>query len=421
MHRCVPPVKVGNLACSNMVRSVWLRHARGPPEDFSSQVRPQVVGVAAYLAAPNGTIIALRQGILLPQCSPTSASAPCSENTDTGPGRAGLGKDPRTGAVIGAAHSTSDAYWSGFVDASASPLAFPLVRQTPALETFVTLCADAVQFPQTLDCTRRPINNYFSPVSRFPRIIEVAVTPQVLLNPRRFISSDRSAWYASSPPIAFQSYDLDGQMMSTYIAGMGAANARNSTLRCWMGQMSDRADCSGTSCLEPWKQYICRGGRNEGKPCFVDTECGTGTCGTTWSLFRLYFDADRNRYNVAGNLIMFDFDYAPQLSTDALVGRIPYGTRRFTQHVLTSVDHPFLDVDNPMSSAGVDVPGDHVKAATWRTGAASVMSVSAAFGCDAGTANQPPRFVASFGTTAIADFNVITEVISPDFFVAINT
>lgn len=38
------------------------------------------------------------------------------------------------------------------------------------------------------------------------------------------------------------------------------------------------------------------------------------------------------------------------------------------------------------------------------------MSITAAYGCDAGTANQPPRFVGSFGTEVVADFNVKTEM-----------
>lgn len=383
----------------------------------------------AYLAAPNGTVIARRQGILLPQCSLTSGTSLCSQNTDPGSFVAGLGKDPVTGAINGGSHSPKDSYWSGFGSTPAvdnlafaraqvlggfyltTPYTYPLVRQAPALETFVTLCADSLSSPQTYDCSRHPINNYYSPVTRFPRVIEVPVTSRTLLSPRRFSAYDGTTWMASSAPIPFKSYDYDGHMMSAYIAQNTYAAKRNTTLRCWTGMVSEASGCTGPSCINTWQQRTCVGGSDEGKSCTIDDECsGGGSCDVSWSRCRIFFDGDRNKFDRPGNLLKFDFDFAPQISTDVLVNAIPYGARKFTQHAITSVDMPFRDVDNPLGAGGVDTPGDHIKGATWRSGAASVMSITAAYGCDAGTSNQPPRFVGSFGANVVADFNVNTEI-----------
>jgi hypothetical protein len=178
------------------------------------------------------------------------------------------------------------------------------------------------------------------------------------------------------------------------------------------------AGCNTEGCRDPaaWDRMQCLNpGDREGASCSTNADCGTnGVCGSTWSACRQYFDRDRNSFDTAGNLVKFDFDFGEVTAGDTASAVVQFGDGRFTQHVMTTVDHPFVDVDNPFSAAGVDVRADHIHNSTWRTRSASVMSVFSAYGCDTGPANQPPRFVASFSDNPAdpisTDFNANTEV-----------
>ncbi len=218
-------------------------------------VRPETTGLLAYLAAPNGTVIDMKQGILLPQCKLTTDIS-CSENTEQSFGRAGLVKDSMTGAVVNGRHTAQDRYWANFLDGaeldpnspslksklsevyyapeSGTPL-YPLNRMSPALETYVPLCSD-ISISEPTNCLNNPINNYYSPVVRFPRLVEVPITPQTKLAPRRFRSANGAVWRATSAPMTFKSYDYDGHMMTAYDATYRGGEARNTTVRCWMGE-----------------------------------------------------------------------------------------------------------------------------------------------------------------------------------------
>ena len=98
------------------------------------------------------------------------------------------------------------------------------------------------------------------------------------------------------------------------------------------------------------------------------------------------YDGDRNGIRAQGNIIKPDFSMAP----------VP--ARAFTQHVLNTVDFPFIDMDNP-STTDQHVENDRID---WARGQTSVQNIFSMFTCNAGTANQPPFFVkglcAGFGS-----------------------
>ncbi len=222
----------------------------------SVYVNRSTVGLLAYLAAPNGTVIDLKQSILLPQCK-LSTSISCSENTEPAFGRVGLNKNSMTGGSSTGRHTATDRYWANFLSNAqldmnspnnrpgrtekyyqGSPAIFPLNSLTPALETYVPLCSDTSVSLHSTNCLNSPINNYYSPVVRFPRLVEVPVTPQTRLAPRRFRSSNGAVWRATSAPMVLKSYDYDGHMMTPYDAAYAGGDARNTSVRCWMGMLS---------------------------------------------------------------------------------------------------------------------------------------------------------------------------------------
>ena len=69
-----------------------------------------------------------------------------------------------------------------------------LGTQTPALETYVPLCAShttnlaspisSPKLPRS--CKKFPVANFFSPVSGLPPMVEVPVTPYTILRPHRY-------------------------------------------------------------------------------------------------------------------------------------------------------------------------------------------------------------------------------------------
>jgi hypothetical protein len=126
---------------------------------------------------------------------------------------------------------------------------------------------------------------------------------------------------------------------------------------------------------------------------------------------RFFYDFDRDVRRRQGNLIKPDFSFSNQvlgatascgwtnckksLDTD-LCGSPQSTCNRFTQHVLNTVDFPFLDVDNPAAGNDKHISNDKVN---WKgpdilkVGQSIIQNVFSMFPCNAGTENQPPVFV----------------------------
>ena len=94
---------------------------------------------------------------------------------------------------------------------------------------------------------------------------------------------------------------------------------------------------------------------------------------------RVFDDYSLNPHDAQGNAIKFDFSFGGGFGGEG--GGSPFAgdQRRFSQHVLMSVDLP------AGGAARWDAP----------SGGASVQTLFSAFACDSGAANQPPVFVAS--------------------------
>jgi len=187
-----------------------------------------------------------------------------------------------------------------------------------------------------------------------------------------------------------------------------------------------------------------------GLNCTNDDECeatvdgvrALGRCSATWSLCREMFDMDRTSEkdaNRAGFLVKLDYDWidaassflgaggSPKITSD-LGSKDPapfatYGWKAtgeskaahsvWMTHVISMVDLPFRDVDNPLvTGANVfprDVVGDHIqpapslqdaqrsenKLATGATAATMSQAIFSTFPCFSGSENAPPDFYTS--------------------------
>ena len=403
--------------------------------------------LVAYLAGPQGTVIGWSQGLLLPQCPGgiTGTNQPntgtCSYNTFDPQSRWGTRRSDTAGSVASAPsfHSSADAYWRQFSSlvklssADQPNAAWSLRQQTPAFETFVSACAAA-------DCSgAKPIQNFYSPVSWLPPIIEVAVTAKTRNSVLDSTHPPGKGWYgpvsaafpATTPPLSLQTFDYDGFLTAVYNPAFDGSTRQNFSaevftgtsegplMACFGGSLAGKvcsasSDCgSGGSCRASWQSQVCLGGPWAGQSCSDQTPaagaCGAnGTCASNWNFGRLVFDFDRNLYNGAGAFFKFDFSWLDPATVAAVQAAdrnltVPLWPRRFTQHVLGTVDQPFIDVDNPNAAGGVDARGDHIRyprasgpGLWWSSGGSAYSQlIFSSFGCDAGSANQPPQFVAS--------------------------
>eukprot|EP00291_Cryptomonas_curvata_P024301 CAMPEP_0172173314 /NCGR_PEP_ID=MMETSP1050-20130122/12975_1 /TAXON_ID=233186 /ORGANISM="Cryptomonas curvata, Strain CCAP979/52" /LENGTH=1465 /DNA_ID=CAMNT_0012845035 /DNA_START=193 /DNA_END=4588 /DNA_ORIENTATION=+ len=398
--------------------------------------------IVAYLAGPQGTVIGWSQGILLPQCSGgitgenRNATQSCSYNTFDPQMRWGTRRDNAAGSAAArpSFHSVADVYWRQFSSivklSSQDPpgSGWTLGKQTPALETFVSVCAAA-------DCTStKPIQNFFSPTSLFPPVIEIAITARtrkVAQDPSRqavgWYSAGASSFPAPITAMRFRTFDYDGNLMGVYNPSFDGKTQQNFSAKVFTGPLggldmkscfgggqdgkacSTSADCplDGT-CSASWQAQICSGGTSAGQSCSAEACPGNGTCSSNWNNGRLIFDFDRNSFNREGAFIKLDFSWLDNTTIAKVRSEdrnktVPLWGRRFTQHVLGTVDLPFTDVDNPNNALGIDAPGDHIlypRNSTgvglwWSNASAYTQHVFSSFGCDAGTANQPPQFISS--------------------------
>lgn len=171
----------------------------------TAQVDTATTGLVAYLML-DPEAESKPTGVLLPQCSTDllSLSLPCAVNaffnlsaeavdtsatsgqnstssTGSSPDEFGLFKEEIC-SVDGCDFTSPsiNIYWRGF---SQPPEEFAkegssLAKITPALETFVPLCAaDPADHAHNCTSALNPLTNYFSPVPHFPPFVEVAVTP----------------------------------------------------------------------------------------------------------------------------------------------------------------------------------------------------------------------------------------------------
>ena len=133
--------------------------------------------VVAWLAPRSGFAnFEQKTGLLLPGCTEVSGQA-CMYN-ECSLQRMLVGSGPEfMGAafrVQGTDYTQADAFWDGFEGSGCGSGKSCLQRGSPALETYVPLCSYRVGSGR--GCTTEGVNNYYSPVSAVPDMVEVAVT-----------------------------------------------------------------------------------------------------------------------------------------------------------------------------------------------------------------------------------------------------
>ena len=133
--------------------------------------------VVAWLAPREGFAnFEQKTGLLLPGCTEVSGQA-CMYN-ECSLQRMLVGSGPEfMGAafrVTGTEYTQADAFWKGFAGSGCGSGKSCLQRGSPALETYVPLCSNRVGSGR--GCTTDGVNNYYSPVSAVPDMVEVAVT-----------------------------------------------------------------------------------------------------------------------------------------------------------------------------------------------------------------------------------------------------
>ena len=379
-------------------------------------VDDDVTGLVAYLAAPNGTVISLAQGVLLPQCAFVDGTIPCSRNTNE------KGHDDMTGALEGShLHTIYDPFSGTWLEGATNTdvpiggssaqrftaFTWDQSKMTPALETYVPLCGRPGLPGYALTCSEFPVNNFFSPVSGLNPVLEVAITPKTLKAPLIYGDPELRASY---PPFNYKYYDLDGHRMSIVDPGTTGLTALNRTAKCWNGPMDpdvvtracygspglgtgeygvaceDDTVCGTGTCRAIWPTKICEnapGGSGLRYPvmsrvCTSDADCRQdagpggvpaaveGRCVVPDTRCRSGFLQDRNGHDTGGNLLKLDYDWLNVNNIGGLDSEVfpvyGYSFPTFMQHSLTVVDFPWRDVDNPRASVDgtlVDADGDH--------------------------------------------------------------
>jgi hypothetical protein len=193
--------------------------------------------VVAWLAPRTGHgNLDQKTGLLLQGCSSAAAGTPCMFN-ECSLQRSGCaaGQGCATHAAFriassGINYATSDPFWLDWgslfdgVQGCGSGKAC-LRKASPALETLVPLCSN--DQTSARKCAQG-LNNYYSPVTSLPDMIEVAITPATTLpsssTQAPFVYTGYNPYQpAAVPPLtaphqAFRvhSFDYDGQQMTQY-------------------------------------------------------------------------------------------------------------------------------------------------------------------------------------------------------------
>jgi len=398
------PASAGRKPPASVVLTGTLSHTVLVEEDVSE--------VVAWLAPRTGFAnYKIKTGLLMPACSDHAppSTTPCMYNEcslqriscDSSTGCQGAAFRPTSTTD----HVRADPFWNLWGDASGVQgcgSGKACLRQaSPALEAFVPLCSNDAS--SVRKCAQG-VNNYYSPVTSIPDLIEVAITPLVRLGQAwKYRGHDPynpaiTAVSYDAPHQAFrvQSFDYDGQQMTQYspqliselkaggsghkmgAGDMDVAAGRNPSDSCPAGDVcctkpairSMRVDCVSS---DTPPSYI---GETVGHwPTVDDSNSG----GATTSGCNFIYDFDRDPLRQQGNLIKPDFPFS-----------YVNGGNRFTQHVLNTVDFPFRDMDNPRQTA------NHILNSLinhQQSGQGIVQNIFSMFGCDAGTENQPPTFV----------------------------
>ena len=374
-------------------------------------------------------------GLLLPGCSGAGDTAPCMFN-ECSLQRDGLPNNIHRGAAFRANH---DQFWNNWGDGTGSePCAGkPCLREaSPALETYVPLCSNVNTAKRKCSgANAEGVNNYYSPVTELPDLIEVTITPASRAQPGacdqaksagtpwtyNAFHPDRPAAcnLLTAPHQAFraQSFDLDGHQMTQYSPQLRSELIYGHKMGQYdydrfvkdrMGWLYTGSNCpDGDVCCQ--REELQRSMRvdcvatdsDPGNGYWPDARSGTEgqACGVGCSGCRFFFDLDRDSQRREGNLIKpdFSFDIVDADSSQSLY----VGKNRFTQHVLNTIDFPFNDVDNPKDAI------NHIanQQLGWNLGSgqAIVQNVFSMFGCDAGLQNQPPVFVRSLCDGDVSD------------------
>ena len=136
-----------------------------------------------------------------------------------------------------------------------------------------------------------------------------------------------------------------------------------------------------------WPIKVCSCCGFEGKACSSDADCGgeEAVCTKTPTRCREFWDQDDNAY-MGDVRVKFDFNFGGQGSVFESAPR----EGAFSSHVLTVLDMP-------RAARG---GGGETSVPSWNSSSASTQLLFSAFPCYSGTANQPPRFVQSLGSTS---------------------
>ena len=339
-------------------------------------------------------VLSTQQGVLLPDCNQTGLR-PCAVNIFDQSGTYGLFR-----TSTGVLDEYALAYWGNL---SQDPWT-TVKEQSPSLETVVTVCSSSSP-PSVFDCGQGPdwLKNYFSPVPSFPAFVEVAVTPVT-----QSLACSASQYKAPHPPMCFKTSDYDGHRMTLYDFYSRTVNPSNTG-------SNRRSKCFRS---EP-----------DGTPSAMGASTGAYdpalSAGASWPWNRClaYFDVDQDPARADGALVKFDFDFGNQdcgtapdparADLSALFGNLSGcgaalptqcpSSRLFSQHIINTVDFPYVDVDEgafydpdlppasdllrwfslvpPLSGGPVSPKG------------AVVQTVFAAYPCWSGPSNVPPTFV----------------------------
>ena len=285
-------------------------------------VDDDVVALVAWLA-PYGTASPTSlttKGLLMPPCSSVTGG-PCIVNLD----QTGRMTDS-SGANIGSEFDSNTAsadnlYWRlwskptanaatdsmAWVDTTTGQ-AYPsckvlvgcLALASPALETFIPLCANKLDYsdpmiqgspgdgsyPPNTFCSNQPIKNYYSPVAQAPLAFSVPITPLTF-------NSKAAPTQPRHPYFNFQSLDLDGHQMQQRLPQQWSTLLGSSqNLGEWCLQWATQSD--GSSRLVQIASNLCKS----------------------------FFDLDRDPSRYLGNLVIFNVSKAE--AQKALSATDPY-------------------------------------------------------------------------------------------------
>jgi len=404
------PASAGRMPAASVVLTGTLSHTVLVEEDVSE--------VVAWLAPRTGFAnFGLKTGLLMPACSISDANTPCMFN------ECSLQRKCENGECQGAALRPSmdgfagaDSFWENWgvsnkVNGCGSGKSC-LSKASPAVEAFVPLCSNDASSARK--CTDG-VNNYFSPVTSVPDLIEVAITPRTRLtgvgaswtyrgyNP--YNAAGAPKYVAPHQAFRVQSFDYDGHQMTQYSPQLLSELKSDSSgfkmgggdIDIAFGRNPAIANCvAGDVCCVrpvdgsglPSMRVDCVA--SDTSPAYSGLTPGYWPKVVSKSGCTFMYDFDRDQSRQQGNLMKPDFPFT--MVNKGADSAVFDGGNRFTQHVINTIDFPFRDMDNPKATT------DHIlntQLNNEEKGQGIVQNIFSMFGCDAGSQNQPPVFVKS--------------------------